>query len=112
VQATGKQAWTVTAKVTNTGALAGAEVPQLYLGFPSSTSEPPKQLKGFTRITLQPGQTRHLTFRLDERAFSVWDSTAQQWTTVTGRYRVSVGDSSRNLPLSRSVRIRGLDPQN
>jgi beta-glucosidase len=65
VQATGKQAWTVTAKVTNTGTLAGAEVPQLYLGFPSSTSEPPKQLKGFTRITLQPGQTRTVTFTLN-----------------------------------------------
>ncbi|OLE21549.1 MAG: hypothetical protein AUG44_27250 [Actinobacteria bacterium 13_1_20CM_3_71_11] len=89
--------------VTNTGTRAGTEVAQVYVSDPATAGEPPKQLKGFQKVTLQPGQTRHVTFRLDERAFSVWDSTAQQWTTVTGRYRVSVGDSSRNLPLSAPV---------
>jgi beta-glucosidase len=96
---------TVGVDVTNTGTRAGTEVAQVYLTDPATAGEPPKQLKGFQKVTLQPGQTRHLTFKVDERAFSVWDSTAQQWTTVTGRYRVRVGDSSRNLPLSASVRV-------
>ena len=91
--------------VTNTGTRAGTEVAQVYVTDPATAGEPPRQLKGFQKVTLQPGQTRHLMFTLDERAFSVWDATAQQWTTVVGRYRVSVGDSSRNLPLSARVRV-------
>ena len=106
VHATGKQAWTVTAKVTNTGALAGAEVPQLYLGFPSSTSEPPKQLKGFTRITLQPGQTRTVTFPLNADSVAIWDTAANSWTVQPGEYRVLVGSSSRDLPLHGSLTVR------
>jgi beta-glucosidase len=106
VQATGKQAWTVTAKVTNTGALAGAEVPQLYLGFPSSTNEPPKQLKGFTRITLQPGQTRTVTFTLNADSVAIWNTAANGWTVQPGEYRVLVGNSSRDLPLHGSLTVR------
>ena len=91
--------------VTNIGTRAGTEIAQVYVTDPATAGEPPRQLKGFQKVTLQPGQTRHLMFTLDERAFSVWDATAQQWTTVVGRYRVSVGDSSRNLPLSARVRV-------
>src|SRR5438874_2174533 len=96
---------TVGVDVTNTGTRTGTEVAQLYVTDPATAGEPPKQLEGFQKVTLAPGQTRHLTFKLDERAFSVWDPKAQQWTTVVGRYRVSVGDSSRNLPLSARVRV-------
>ena len=106
VQVTGKQAWTVTAQVTNTGSLAGAEVAQLYVGFPSSTSEPPKQLKGFTRITLQPGQTRTVTFTLNADSVAIWDTAANGWTVQPGEYRVLVGNSSRDLPLHGSLTVR------
>ncbi len=95
----------VEADVTNTGSRAGATVAQVYLTFPASAGEPPRQLKSFAKVFLRPGESRHLRFSLDQRAFSVWDSAAQNWTTVAGRYQVAVGDSSRNLPLSAPVRM-------
>ncbi len=91
--------------VTNTGSRAGSDVAQVYVADPASTGEPPRQLKGFQKVALAPGQTRHLSFLLDERAFSTWDTAAQQWTTSDGRYGILVGDSSRNLPLSGNVDI-------
>jgi beta-glucosidase len=96
---------TVTAEVTNTGSHAGAEVAQVYVTDPSSTGEPPKQLKGFAKVSLAAGQTKDLTFTLDQRAFSTWEPTAQQWSTHDGRYTVSVGDSSRDLPLHAAVDV-------
>lgn len=98
---------TVQATVTNTGRRTGADVVQLYVTDPSAAGEPPLQLKGFQRVQLRPGQSKRLTFRLDRRAFSIWDTDAQAWTTVPGRYRVSVGDSSANLPLTGSVDVGG-----
>ncbi|MFL5911671.1 MAG: glycoside hydrolase family 3 C-terminal domain-containing protein [Gaiellaceae bacterium] len=91
--------------VRNTGSRTGAEVAQVYVTDPASAGEPPRQLKGFAKVTLRPGQTKHVTLTLDRRAFSIWDSTAQDWTTVGGRYTVAVGDSSRNLPLSAPVTV-------
>jgi beta-glucosidase len=96
---------TVDADVTNTGSRAGAEVVQVYLTDPASSGEPPRQLKGFSKVSLRPGERGHVRLTLDERAFSIWDSAAQRWTTVRGRYQVSVGDSSRNLPLSAPVTV-------
>jgi beta-glucosidase len=89
----------------NTGSRTGAEVPQVYLSFPSQADEPSIQLRGFQKVTLRPGQTRHLTFHLDQRAFSIWNSDAQAWTTVDGTYTVRVGDSSADLPLSAPVTV-------
>jgi beta-glucosidase len=96
---------TVGADVTNTGKRAGAEVAQVYVTDPSSAGEPPKQLKGFAKVNLAAGQTKHLTFTLDQRAFSTWEPTAQQWGTHDGRYTVYVGDSSRSLPLHAAVDV-------
>ncbi|HZC25902.1 MAG TPA: glycoside hydrolase family 3 C-terminal domain-containing protein, partial [Actinopolymorphaceae bacterium] len=89
--------------VTNTGSRAGSDVAQVYVADPAATGEPPTQLKGFQKVALAPGQTKHLAFTLDERAFSTWDPAAQQWATADGRYGVLVGDSSRNLPLHGTV---------
>ncbi|WP_410671157.1 glycoside hydrolase family 3 C-terminal domain-containing protein [Amycolatopsis sp. cmx-4-68] len=91
---------TATFTVRNTGRRAGAEVAQLYLGFPAAAGEPPRQLKGFERVELAPGQSRRLTIRLDERDFSVWDVGSHAWQPVRGGFTVQVGDSSRSLPLS------------
>jgi beta-glucosidase len=96
---------TVGVDVRNTGSRTGAEVAQLYVTDPASVGEPPKQLKGFAKVSLRPGQKKHVTLTLDQRAFAIWDSAAQRWTTVGGRYTVSVGDSSRNLPLSAPVAV-------
>ena len=91
--------------VTNTGTRAGADVAQVYVADPAAVGEPPRQLKGFQKVMLAPGQTKHLTFTLDERAFSTWDSAAQNWGTADGHYGILVGDSSRSLPLRGDVTI-------
>jgi beta-glucosidase len=97
---------TVGVDVRNTGTRTGAEVVQAYVGDPAAAGEPPHQLKGFAKVSLRPGERRHVTLTLDRRAFSVWDSAAQRWTTTPGRYTVAVGDSSRDLPLSATVAMR------
>jgi beta-glucosidase len=96
----------VTANVTNTGARAGSEVAQLYLSHPASDGEPPRLLKGFEKVRLNPGETKPV-FTLDARAFSHWDATQHQWIRSAGDYTVSVGDSSRHLPLTGVVRVPG-----
>jgi beta-glucosidase len=96
---------TVGVNVTNTGSRAGSEVAQVYVTDPAAAGEPPLQLKGFTRVQLAPGQTKHVMLKLDRRAFSIWDTNAQDWTTVPGQYTVRVGDSSANLPLAAPVSV-------
>jgi beta-glucosidase len=93
----------VSVDVTNTGRRVGAEVAQVYVSDPPAAGEPPRQLKGFAKVTLRPGQTRRVTFTLGKRAFSVWDSAAQRWTVPAGTYTVSAGDSSRDLPLHATM---------
>jgi beta-glucosidase len=96
---------TVRLDVTNTGQRAGAEVAQVYLASPAAAGEPPRQLKGFAKVLLQPGQRTHVTITLDRRAFSIWDSASQRWTAVRGRYQVLVGNSSRSLRLAGTVTV-------
>jgi beta-glucosidase len=96
---------TVGVDVTNTGVRPGTDVAQVYVSAPDTAGEPPRQLKGFQKVFLRPGQTRHLTFTLDRRAFSIWDAAAHAWTTVNGRYQVWAGNSSRSLPLHEAVRL-------
>jgi beta-glucosidase len=92
---------TVTARVTNTGKVAGSDVAQLYLGDPASAGEPPRQLKGFSKVTLKPGQSTTVRFTLNGHDLSYWDDTADGWVLPDGAFRVYVGDSSAlaNLPL-------------
>src|SRR3954470_9718989 len=98
---------TVTAKVTNTGDRAGAEVPQLYVGMPASTGEPPKQLKGYDKLQLAPGETKTATFKLDRRSFSQFDANANAWTVAKGCYTITVGNSSRDAAQQQTVAIGG-----
>lgn len=90
--------------IRNTGARAGATVPQVYVGFPARVGEPPRQLKGFTKVRLQPGEARRVRIPLQARAFSHWDTRRDRWVVEPGRYRVWVGTSSRDLPLATTVR--------
>lgn len=88
-----------TATVTNTGDRWGEEVLQLYLGIPNS---PPKQLRGFDKVRLGPGEAATVRFELDKRDFAVWDVVAQTWMIQEGEYVVYAGASSRNLPLKET----------
>jgi beta-glucosidase len=96
---------TVTAAVTNTGSRAGADVAQLYVTDPAATGEPAEQLKGFQRVTLQPGQTKLVSFTLSPRAFAWWNERTSRWTLTPGRYTLRLGDSSVNLPLITHVEL-------
>ncbi|KAK7217991.1 hypothetical protein V2G26_005994 [Clonostachys chloroleuca] len=87
---------TVTASITNTGDREGEEVAQLYIAIPNS---PPRQLRGFEKVRLQPGEDAVLTFELDMRDFAVWDVVSQEWIVQEGEYLIFVGASSRDLRL-------------
>jgi beta-glucosidase len=99
---------TVTFTVQNTGSVAGATVPQLYLGFPpSNIPTAPKVLRGFERTTLlDPGQSTTLTFQLRRKDLSSWDIGAQDWKLPGGAFQVMLGWSSRNLPETHSLSLR------
>jgi hypothetical protein len=88
--------------VANTGAAAGTEVSQIYVGSTASAPVPlaVRGLAGFDRISLSPHETKHVTIHLGARAFQYWDAAADEWATAWGDRTVSVGSSSRDLRLS------------
>lgn len=96
---------TVTATVTNTGSRAGADVAQLYVGDPASAGEPPHQLKGFQRVTLNPGASATVTFTVTGHDLASWGTTSGNWIAGPGSYQILVGDSSRNLPLTGALSL-------
>ncbi|HWG60413.1 MAG TPA: glycoside hydrolase family 3 C-terminal domain-containing protein [Streptosporangiaceae bacterium] len=95
---------TVSATVTNTGSRAGADVAQLYVGDPA-TGEPPKQLKGFSRVDLAPGASQTVQFTLTPHDLAYWDDASGSWQTPAGTYQIWVGDSSANLPLNAALSV-------
>ena len=103
----GSTAATVSANVVNTGSRAGAEVAQLYVGDPASTGEPPKQLKGYRKVFLEPGKSQRVSLGLDARSFSYWNSGTHSWTVAPGCYRVMLGRSSRDIVQQGVVAIGG-----
>lgn len=91
---------TVTLTVTNSGQVAGKEVVQLYLADPqSSLPRPPKELKGFVKVALAPGESRTVTLTLDERALSFYDPAQKRWVAEAGEFEVLIGSSSRDIRL-------------
>ena len=92
--------------VANTGNVAGAEVAQLYVSDPSTKAvRPERELKGFEKVTLAPGETKHLTLKLDARAFSYWSESAKKWTIDPGKFTILVGDSSESTPLHADITL-------
>ncbi|MEI8198103.1 MAG: glycoside hydrolase family 3 C-terminal domain-containing protein, partial [Phycisphaerae bacterium] len=90
----------VAGEISNTGKRAGAEVVQLYVGDEHApVVRPPRELKGFARVKLQPGETKAVRFTLNRRDFSYYDVTAKAWTAAPGRFEISLGASSRDLRL-------------
>jgi beta-glucosidase len=95
---------TVSFDVTNSGTVAGAEVAELYVSDPSAqVDRPERELKGFAKVRLDPGETRHVTISLDARAFSYWDEPAHRWIIDPGKFIIRVGDSSENTPLHADI---------
>ncbi|MBV9671787.1 MAG: fibronectin type III-like domain-contianing protein, partial [Verrucomicrobia bacterium] len=90
----------VTFRVSNTGKVAGAEVAQLYVGQENPPVDRPiKELKGFRKVYLEPGQSQVVTLPLNVRSFAYWDETTQKWTASAGTYDISVGAASDDIQL-------------
>lgn len=97
---------TVSVKVRNTGKRAGAEVVQLYAGEDSPTVlRPVKELKGFRKVWLEPGETRTVEFELTAADLAFWDDVSHSWKTNPGTYTLSLGTSSRDISHTLKVRL-------
>lgn len=97
---------TVSFDVTNTGERAGAEVAQVYVSDGHAKVErPEKELKGFNKVTLAPGETKHVSIALNGRSFAFYDTEAKSWHIAPGKFGILVGDSSEALDLKGSVEI-------
>jgi beta-glucosidase len=98
---------TVSFDVTNTGQRAGATVAQIYVGDPSAkVKRPVKELKGFEKVRLGPGDSRHLSLTLDRRSLAWWSDQKSNWEVDPGRFTIFVGDSSENTPLNQDFQVQ------
>jgi beta-glucosidase len=96
----------VSVTIANTGDCAGKEVVQLYVcDKESSLARPPKELKGFKKISLDPGESKTIDFVLDQRALSFYDPAQKRWVAEPGEFEVLVGSSSRDIRLSATFTL-------
>ena len=97
----------VTLKVKNTGKVAGSEIVQLYVADDhSKIARPVKELKGFSKVTLDPGQEKEVTMTLDSRSFAWYDVTKKDWNVVPGNFVIMAGSSSADIRLKTDLLIK------
>jgi beta-glucosidase len=92
--------------VTNSGNRAGAEIAQVYAALPAAAGEPPKRLVGWSKVKLNPGESREVTVEVDQQYLSVFNVDQNSWHLIPGEYEFLVGDSSRSLPLKEAVSLK------
>lgn len=98
---------TITVNVTNTGNVAGKETVQLYVrDVASSMIRPEKELKGFEKVELQPGEEKTVTFTLDKRSFAYYNVDLKDWHVETGDFEILVGKSSKEIVLSETIKVQ------
>ncbi|NLL43492.1 MAG: glycosyl hydrolase [Firmicutes bacterium] len=103
---------TVRCTVKNAGSRTGSEIVQLYVGKPDSVLfRAPRELKGFKKIRLEPGEVKTVEFVLDSRSFAYYNVEIKDWHVEAGEYQISIGPSSRELPLSGIVQIESTCPE-
>ena len=103
----GKESFTVSVDVENTGKVAGAEVVQIYVGDDEcSVDRPPKELQGFTKVYLEPGETKTATIALDRSAFEFYSESEHDFIAEVGSFTIWAGTSSRELPLSIKIEYK------
>ncbi|HEY3703753.1 MAG TPA: glycoside hydrolase family 3 C-terminal domain-containing protein [Terracidiphilus sp.] len=97
----------VTVQIKNSGSMSSDEVPQVYLGAPGEIPDgvhfPVRALAAFDRVQIAPGETKTVTLHVPERQLQYWSTKDGKWVTVTAKRTVSVGSSSRNLPLKQDI---------
>ena len=105
---TDKDTMTVTCSVTNTGTCIGKTAVQLYVRDVESTvRRPVRELKGFEKIELAPGETKEIAFTLDKRSFAYYEPKCSDWFVESGEFIIEVGESSRTPAQSMSVQVEG-----
>ena len=97
---------TVSVDVTNTGSRAGKEVVQLYVSDRTgSVRRPVKELKGYEKISLEPGETKTVTMTLDRSSFAWYSTELHDWYAASGEYEILIGASSRDIRLTEKIRL-------
>ncbi|HZM08879.1 MAG TPA: glycoside hydrolase family 3 C-terminal domain-containing protein [Candidatus Limnocylindrales bacterium] len=97
---------TVTFTVKNTGSRAGAEVAQVYAALPTDAGEPPKRLVGWSKVQLNPGESKQVTVPVPPLYLSIYDEAANSWKLLPGSYTFMAGGSSKSLPLTGKVDLK------
>ncbi len=100
---------TVTCKVKNTGSREGKEIVQLYVGnncVPGGTIKSDKELRGFEKVSLQPGEEKTVEFKLNKRAFAYYNTELNGWHVESGEYKILIGKSSREIVLESAVAVK------
>lgn len=96
----------VSVDVTNTGTCAGKEVVQLYVSAKESAMKRPvRELRGFDKVELNPGETKTVTFTLDKRAFAYWSVEIHDWHVESGAYEIQIGKSAQEIVLTKLVQV-------
>ncbi|MGA7291678.1 MAG: glycoside hydrolase family 3 C-terminal domain-containing protein [Terriglobales bacterium] len=93
-------------ELKNTGARAGAEIAEVYAALPASAGEPPKRLVGWSKVKLDPGESKEVTIDVDPWYLSVFNVDRDSWQLVPGNYTFMVGGSSQNFPLKESIDLK------
>ena len=102
---------TATLKVKNTGTVAGKEIIQFYVrAVESSAFHPDKELKGFVKVALQPGEETEVTIELNQRAFSYYNTQIKDWYVEAGTFEILVGASSRDIRLKACLEVASTQP--
>ena len=102
-----RETLTATVKVKNTGSRAGKTVVQLYVGDrESSVFRPVRELKGFEKLELQPGEEKEVSFLLDRRAFAYWNTQIHDWHVESGEFNIEIGYSSRDIAAAAVVKVQ------
>ena len=96
----------VSFEVKNTGSRQGAEIVELYVGNPQAgVPRPLKELKGFAKVNLKPGESKRVDLMLDRRAFSYYDANKKGWNAAPGEYGILVGSSSDKIQLQEKFTL-------
>jgi hypothetical protein len=108
VTPTGPDTATANVTVTNTGDRSGKHVVQIYVAAPERpVSSPARELRGFAKVALAPGESTTVAIALDRRAFAYWDITRDDWTVATGQYEVQLADNAHDVVATATLVLKG-----
>jgi beta-glucosidase len=92
--------------VTNTGSRAGIEIAEVYAALPAAAAEPPKRLVGWSKVKLNPAESKDVEVEIDQQYLSIFNVDQHGWQLIPGDYAFLVGGSSQSLPLNQSASLK------